>query len=328
MVTMLIRPAIAAAAAASIVLCAEPHVAAQGATFKGGVDMVPLTVTVTNSAGRCVTGLTIDDFAVFEDGVRQSVTFFASEPAPVDLAFVIDTSSSMANDLPLVQEAASGLARKLRVGDRGAVIDVKGSVGIARPLTADHAEIEAAIGGLSASGGTAVYDGLYVVLREFELDRSHHDAIRRQALIVLSDGVDNKSHVPADQVVDLARGLGVNIYVIALKDAAAALPQALTITPEVTQAEYVLRSLARDTGGRIFFPTSARELGTIYDVVAQELASQYQLGYVPLRPGGDGTFRRVSVKVLPSTGGVARTRSGYTASRRRIAFAPRSTPGN
>ena len=288
--------------------------------------MVPLTVTVTNGQGRCVTGLSVDDFAVFEDGVRQSVAFFASEPAPVDVAFVIDTSGSMVNDLSLVREAASGLVRTLRAADRAAVIDVKGTVGMARPLTSDHAEIEAAIAGLSASGGTAVYDGLYVVLREFERDRSRHEDVRRQALIVLTDGVDNQSHVPSDQVVDLAHGLGVSIYVIALKDVTTVRPW--LVPREVLQAEYVMRSLARDTGGSIFFPTSARQLATIYDVVAQELASQYQLGYVPLRAGGDGGFRRVSVQVVPSARGVARTRSGYRASRRPLSFAPRATPSD
>jgi Ca-activated chloride channel family protein len=323
--TSFIRWAIAAAAAASVALCCEPRVAAQGAVFKGGIDMVPLTVTVTTPAGHCVPGLTADDFVVFEDGVRQSVAFFASEPVPVDVAFVLDTSSSMARDLPLVQEAASGMVRKLGDADRGAVIDVKGTVGIARPLTTDHAEIEAAIDALKASGTTALYDGLYVVLREFERDRSRQDEIRRQALVVLTDGVDNKSHVPADQVVDLARGLGVSIYIVALKDAAAAVPTSLPRTREALQAEYVIKSLARDTGGRIFFPSSARELAAIYDAVAQELASQYQLGYVPLRPGEDGAFRRVSVRVVPSGRGVARTRSGYTASRRPVAFTPRST---
>jgi Ca-activated chloride channel family protein len=287
--------------------------------FKGGVDMVPLTVTVTNRTGHCVSGLTAENFAVFEDGIPQQVTLFASEPVPVDVAFVIDTSSSMASVLPLVRQAARGVIRSLGSDDRGAVIDVKGTIGMAQSLTHDQARIEHALGDLRPSGATAVYDGLYVVLRDFERDRTRHTEIRRQVVMLLSDGLDNISHVAADDVVDLARRLGVSIYVIALADPiyAAVLPALLDRS--VLQAEYVIKALARDTGARLFQPTSVRELPGIYLALAEELASQYQIGYVPARPGGDGTFRRVSVRVLPPAAGTARTRSGYTASRRSAA---------
>ena len=100
-------------------------VRAQHAPFKTGVDMVALTVTVTDGAGKHITGLTGNDFTVFEDGAQQPLSFFASEDVPVDVALVIDASASMRPDLPLVQKAACGLIRKLRAFDRGAVVEVK-----------------------------------------------------------------------------------------------------------------------------------------------------------------------------------------------------------
>ena len=114
--------------------------------------MVPLTVTVTDATGKHVTGLTGGDFTVFEDGVEQPLSFFASEDVPVDVALVLDTSSSMQADLPLVQTAASGLVRTLRASDRGAVVEVKDSVRIPQPFTTDRAQIEAILRALSDVG--------------------------------------------------------------------------------------------------------------------------------------------------------------------------------
>lgn len=287
---------------------------AQG-IFKSGVDMVPLTVTVTDAAGRYVSGLTQHDFAVFEDGVQQSLTFFASERVPVDVAFVLDASASMSADMPLVRDAANGLVRALRTGDRGAVVAVNTSVGMPQRFTADHERVAAAIDALPCSGSTAVYDGVYITLKEFARERREHTEVRRQVLVLLSDGLDNASHVSADEMADLARRAGVNIYVVALRDPtvrARSIPEDL----EQRRATYAMRALAQEAGGRIFFPTAATELPAVYGAIARELASQYDLGYVPAKPGGDGAFRRIGVRVLPPASGVARTRSGYHAVRR------------
>ena len=108
------------------------------------------------------------------------MSFFASDEVPVDVALVLDASSSMRADLPLVQAAASGLVRKLRPLDRGAVVEVKDGAGISQSFTSDRGQVEAAIRGLSTSGSTALYDGLYVVLKEFERERRTNVGVRRQ----------------------------------------------------------------------------------------------------------------------------------------------------
>ena len=182
---------------------------AQGPTFKTGVAMVPLTVTVTDTNGKHVTGLTGDDFKVFEDGVEQPLSFFACDEVPVNVALVVDTSGSMRADLPLVQAAALGLVGSLRASDRGAVVTVRENAGIPQPFTSDQALIERAIRGLSMSGATALYDGLYVVLKEFERERRAAVQVRRQALVVLSDGLDNRSRLGFDDVIDFARRVDV-----------------------------------------------------------------------------------------------------------------------
>jgi Ca-activated chloride channel family protein len=280
--------------------------------FKSGIEMVPLTVTVTDASGKYVTGLADSDFTVVEDGVQQPLSFFASDHVPLDVALVLDTSSSMRADLPLVQGAALGLVHALRDNDRGSVIEVKNTAGIAQPFTSDRAAIEQAIRRLAASGSTALFDGVYVVLKEFQRERQMNQEVRRQVLVLLSDGLDTQSRLGFDDVMEAARRAGVNIYVIALTGKTALIPRAERDS-EVLRAEYNMGAMARESGGRTFFPKTARELPGIYTAIAQELASQYELGYIPVRPGGDGAFRRVMVRLGPGVNALARTRSGYYA---------------
>ena len=303
-----------AAVSGALVLHGSSRVNAQSVPFKSGIDMVPLTVTVTDPTGKHVRGLTAEDFTVFEDGVRQSVAFFAGDEVPVDLALVLDTSDSMRADLSLVQSAASGLVGKLGPADRGAVVEVNDRAAIPQGFTSDRAKIEAAIHRLSTSGSTALYDGLYIVLKEFERERRATRDVRRQVLVLLSDGLDNNSHLSFEHVMDLARRVGVNIYVIVLRRGVAGVPRA-ELDGSVLKADYMMGTVARESGGRTFFPKSPRDLPAIYRAIAQELVSQYELGYTPMRPVGDGAFRRVMVHVRPQTNALARTRSGYYAVR-------------
>jgi len=287
---------------------------AQDSTFKSGVEMVPLTVTVTDGSGNYVSGLSEHDFAVFEDGVQQPLSFFASGSVPVDVAFVIDTSSSMSTDLVLVQRAAKGLVRALRDGDRGAVVSVNSVIAMPQRFTTDHAGVAAAIDGLRTSGSTALYDGVYIALKEFAREQRDRTNVRRRVLVLLSDGVDNVSHVSGDEVTELAKRVDVSVYVIASKGPMP-VPSTASRDPKMQRAAFTMRQLAQDAGGRIFFPTIAADLPAIYQAIAQELTSQYDLGYVPAQSSGDGKFRRVSVRVLPPTSAVARTRSGYYSTR-------------
>jgi Ca-activated chloride channel homolog len=282
--------------------------------FKSGIEMVPLTVTVTDPAGKYVTGLADSDFTVVEDGVQQPLSFFASDHVPLDVALVLDTSGSMRADLPLVRSAALGLVHTLRDNDRGAVVEVKNTAGIPQPFTSDRARLEEAIRGLAASGSTALFDGVYVVLKEFERQRQANQEVRRQVLVLLSDGMDTQSRLGFDDVMDAARRAGVNIYIIALTGKVALVPRAERDS-DALRAEYNMGAMARESGGRTFFPKAARELPGIYTAIAQELASQYELGYIPVRPGGDGAFRRVMVRIAPGVNALARTRAGYYALR-------------
>lgn len=142
----------------------------------------------------------------------------------------------------------------------------------------------------------------------FERERQRRPERRRQALVVFSDGVDTSSHVDYDDIVALARALDVTIYTITLQKQ----------TPdEIVPFDYhsprrLMKTLSVESGGQAFVATQTAEMRPIYDTIARELVSQYALAYVA-PPGGDGpSFRRVSVRLVPPTRGVARTRAGYT----------------
>ena len=142
--------------------------AAAGPAFRAGVDLVSLNVTVTDGSGHYVTDLAQEDFSVFEDGVKQDVTFFNRTNLPIALALLLDTSASMDTKLPTAQEAAIGFVRRLRPQDLAEIIDFDSRVIIAAPFTNNAAELEQAIRKTSAGGSTSLYNAVYIALKDLK----------------------------------------------------------------------------------------------------------------------------------------------------------------
>src|SRR4029077_5812974 len=137
-------------------------------SFKAGVDLVSLNVTVSDSAARYVTDLEQGDFQVFEDGVLQDVTFFNKTTLPIALALLLDTSASMEARLPIAQEAAIGFARRLRPQDLAGVMTFDSRVVILAPFTSKAPELEQAIRRTSAGGSTSMYNAIYIALKDLK----------------------------------------------------------------------------------------------------------------------------------------------------------------
>jgi Ca-activated chloride channel family protein len=287
------------------------------ATFRTGVDLVALSVVVTDGKEAFVNGLTADNFAVFEDGIRQEVSFFAAGDVPLDLAILLDTSASMTDKMATAQAAAIGFASTLRPADRLLVVDIKDTTKIIAPLSGDLDAAKAAIRATSARGGTGLYNGLYLTLKELAKQRRVNGDVRRQALVVLSDGDDTASLMSFDDVMDLAKQSGISIYTITLKSKWASRATTLATSSQryFSQSEYSMKALAQETGGRSFFPAEITELAGVYSLIADELASQYALGYTSKNPKRDGTYRRVIVRITDRPGTQTRTRTGYLSAR-------------
>jgi Ca-activated chloride channel family protein len=281
---------------------------AQQPSFRTGIDVVSLNVTVVDPSGRFVTNLASGDFAVYEDGVKQDVTFFNHSNLPIALSILLDTSASMEDKLQTAQDAAIGFTRKLRSQDFGQVIDFDNRVTIAQSFTSNVSELEQAIRKTTAGGSTSLHNAIYIALKELKKAQARSaDEVRRQAIVVLSDGEDTSSLVSFDEVLELAKRSETAIYAIGLRGRG---PEHLR--GSFNEADYVLRQLAQETGGRVFFARAAAELSGIYDQINQELSSQYMVGYTSRNPKRDGAWRRVVVRVTGS-GATARTKQGYYA---------------
>lgn len=283
---------------------AATALAAQGQRIRSGVELVSLNVTAFDGQGKFVTDLAEEEFEVYEDGAKQKLTFFSKTQQPISLALLLDTSASMEERMFIAQEAAIGFAKQLHKEDQAEVIDFDSQVRVLAPFTNDAAALEKAIRTTKPNGSTSLYNALYIALKELKkVKASSATDIRRQAIVLLSDGDDTSSLIEFDQVLDLAKRSEVVIYAIGLR-------QGEIARREFKEAEFVLKQLATETGGRAYFPTDARELAKIYQGIWDELSSQYAVAYASANPKRDGAWRRIQVRLLrPSITG--RTKQGY-----------------
>lgn len=281
-----------------------PRTDTQAAPFRAAVELVSLNVTVTDSTGRYVSDLDQPDFNLFEDGARQDITFFTRRVQPIALSLLLDSSASMDDKLGVLQSAANSFVLRLKPTDVAQVIDFDSRVEIRQGFTSNQSDLQAAINKLASGGSTSLHNALYIALKELKKVKvQSEEDVRRQAVIVFSDGEDTSSLVSFDEVLDLAKRSETAVYTIALRG------------PEhqrkgFREAEFVMRQLADETGGRAFFPERIEDLSGVYGQIADELASQYTVGYTSRNPKRDGAWRRIVVQIArPNV--VPRTKRGY-----------------
>jgi Ca-activated chloride channel family protein len=279
--------------------------AQQRGVFRSTIELVLLNVTVTGPGGRYVHDLNEYDFEVLEEGRPQEVRLFSLADTPLSVSLMLDTSASMTGKLPLAKQAALDFVARLRTHDVAQIVSFNSRSEVLQPPTADRGLLEGAIRRMHARGETALYDSLYIVLKQLAKDRPHDgEDVRRQVVVLLSDGEDTTSLVTFDEVLELAKRSQTVIYTIRFTPAVAPTTR--------SHGKFILRELARETGGRLFVSKLPTDLSEIYGAIADELTSQYVLGYLSNDARQDGRWRRVNVLVR----GVdlqARTRAGYYA---------------
>jgi Ca-activated chloride channel family protein len=269
---------------------AEPAPPRNLPTFSSAVDVVNLNVSVSDGKDRHVTGLAATDFKIFEDGVPQQLVVFTQERLPISLAILIDSSLSMQPSLPAVKTAAMRLVRALQPDDQAEIIQFNHRFTVLQDFTNDQGLLETAVNGIRAEGATGIYNALYLTLKDPKF-RKKDDELRRQAVVVLSDGEDTSSMVSDEQVLSLAKKENVTVFSISLRQ-----PRPLTLDTEAPdRAAFFLTSLARDTGGRSYFPAGLAQIDGVYDKIADELRTQYALGYISSNPIRDGKWRRIAI---------------------------------
>jgi len=275
-------------------------------TFEAGIEVINLNVSITDPRNRYVTDLGEKDFAVFEDGVRQELSLFTHENLPISLVLMIDTSASMDEKLPVAQAAAVRFTKTLREQDLAQVVQFNDRATTLQDFTSDHDALAAAIHKTEASGPTALHNALYIALKDLGKQKKVGE-LRRRAIVLLSDGEDTASLVSDDQVLELARKTEINIYSISLRPSRPADRN----RQGFSQAAHLLTSLAQETGGQVHFPNSLSELDTVYDRIAEELRTQYNLGYVSSNKRRDGKWRRIVVRVPEREDVQIRHKIGY-----------------
>jgi VWFA-related protein len=295
-----------AAAIAAVLLAAGPAAGQEGRVFRGGTDTVLLSVTVVNSAGQFIGGLDREQFQVFEDGVPQDIAVFSREQQPIALSILLDTSTSMEDKLGIAQQAAIAFVRRLRSVDVAQVIDFDSQAVLRQTFTSDKEALETAIRRTQAGGSTSLYNAIAVAVNEqrHELERS--DGIRRQAIIVLSDGEDTSSLYGYEDVLELSRKSWITVYAVGLRS------DDRQARSGFQEAEFALRTLSQETGGRAFFVEDVSELPGVYQQIADELENQYVLGYTSKNSNRDRAWRQIVVQVA-RPGAAARTKAGYFA---------------
>ena len=259
-------------------------------TFSSAIDVVNLNVSVSDGKDRHVTGLAATDFKIFEDGVPQQLCVFTQERLPISLAVLVDSSLSMQPSLPAVKTAALRLVHALQPEDQAEIIQFNHRFNVLQDFTNDQGLLETAVQGIRAEGATSIYNALYLTLKDPRFRRKNGE-LARQAVVVLSDGEDTSSMVSDEQVLALAKKENVTVFSISLRQ-----PRASTLDTEAPdRAAFFLTALARDTGGRSYFPAGLAQIDGVYDKIAEELRTQYALGYISSNPSRDGKWRRISI---------------------------------
>jgi len=256
------------------------------------VDVIQVTATVTDGAGRFVRGLPRSAFRVYEDNVAQAITSFQAENISLEIIVAIDVSGSMTEAMPTVKRAVKGFLSALRPTDRVTVLGFNDNVfTLARP-TVDLAARLKAVDRPAPWGGTALYD--VIVQAIDQLGRQPG----RRALVVFTDGEDLNSRVPLETAERRLEASDVTLYPIGQGRA-----------PTMPALRTVLERLAKRSGGRAFFE-SLDKLDEVFSAIIDELSNQYLLGYVPVNNSRDGRWHTLRVEV-PKRDVRIRARQGY-----------------
>jgi Ca-activated chloride channel family protein len=261
-----------------------------GSFIRMNVDMVLVPVTVTDPLNRLVTGLEREDFQVYENNGQQLISSFACEDAPVSIGIIFDLSGSMSSKLVRAREAILQFIKTANPQDEFFVIGFNDRPELIEDFTNSVEDIQARLATVQAGHRTALLDAIYYGIAKMK--DAHHE---RKALLVVSDGGDNRSRYTEGEVRAAVREADVEIYSIGIFDPYAP-------TPEERTGPILLDDVSTSTGGRLFRVDNVDEMSDIAEKISTELRNQYVIGYKPKDLNRDGKWRKVKVKVNPPPG--------------------------
>ena len=269
-------------------------------------DMVTLTVTVTDTYGRFVTGLNQNAFSITDDKAPQEITFFSDEDAPVSLGVVFDVSGSMSGDkIAKAREALAKFIDTSHARDEYFLIGFNNRAQLLLDKTRNSDALLDKLTFVQTKGQTALYDATYLGVERVTRAAAH----TKRAILLISDGQDNSSRYTFTELRRLLKESDVIIYAIGIVDG-----------HDDSQLGYtgraILEELAGVSGGKAFFPSTSAEMNDTFERIALELRTQYSIGYRPSNFANDGKWHKLKIKVQPPRGFprlFVRGREGYYA---------------
>ena len=273
--------------------------------FRADVDLVLVPVTVTDSMNRPVVGLNKGDFSLYEDGSLQRIRSFWCDDSPISVGVILDLSKSMSNKLDVAREALAQFFALGNPEDDYFVITFADRATLLAYASQSIGTIQARLANAAAGGHTALLDAIY--LGENELRQARY---KRRALLIISDGGDNRSRFTAGELKRLVEEEDVTVYAIGLFDK-------VFKTPEEWAGKRLLTQITEATGGRTATLSNPKDLPQAASEISIEMRNQYFLGYRPSNAARDGKWRRIKVRVSPPAKTAqlqVYSKSGYRAS--------------
>lgn len=261
-------------------------------TIRVDVDLVVVNVTVTDPYNRLVTGLEQNHFRVLEDNVEQEVLHFSSEDVPVSIGLIFDMSQSMGYKVEKARLAALQFVKTANPQDEFFLIGFNDRAQLITRFTSSVEEVQSRLMYMTSKGRTALYDAVYFGLSQMKNARN-----TKRALLILSDGGDNRSRYNERDVRNFMKEADVQVYTVGIFE-----PVGFRSQPELVTGPYLLNDLAEMTGGRAFTVESLSDLPDIATKISMELRNQYVLGYKPSNTQRDGKWHKIRVKVKPQKG--------------------------
>ena len=251
-------------------------------------NLVLIPVHVTTPAGASVTNLTMEHFRLFEDNAEQKITHFAKDDAPISIGLVFDSSGSMHNKMRKSSEAAATFFKTANTDDEFFLVEFSEHAKLTVAFTPDSSEIYRRIAHIRPFGRTSLLDAIHLALGQM---KSAHNL--RKAIVILSDGGDNRSRFTTSEVKNAMLESDVQVYAMGIFD-----PEEIRRkTSEEEKGPRLLDELAEQTGGRLYSVDNLDDLAVISARIGNELRNQYLLGYSPTDGSRDGKFRRVRVNL-------------------------------
>ena len=265
----------------------------QQPSIRVDADLVLIPVTVVDRDDRLVPGLNREHFRIYDDKVEQVITHFAKEDTPASIAFLLDTSASMADKLRKSREAISSLLDSANPEDEFLLVQFNEQADLVLGTSKDPKEVRRQLSFIRATGRTALLDAIHLSLGEVKKTNN-----ARKALVIVSDGGDNCSRHTLSDIESMVRESDVQIYALGVVGSRDWRLQ----SQEELAGPALLRTIAKQSGGRFFEIHDIGELPEIAEKISDALRTRYVLGYSPANPHRDGKYHQVEVRLVRSRG--------------------------